>query len=175
MMRSLILATILALLPLASSSAPQQADGPRFDGKALLLPTGYDTWPVVGTSLGLSYSGNTSGPGMFHRIYMNPSSYAAFKRTGQFPEGTMFVLEGHEAETRKSIAQGGYVEGNRMALEASVKDSSRFPNGWAYFTFDNGAKATSTPFADSQCHSCHLAHGEVDSVFVQFYPNLRGK
>ena len=32
---------------------------------------------------------------------------------------------------------------------------------------------TGSMFADTQCHSCHVAHGEKDSVFVQFYPLLR--
>jgi cytochrome P460 len=141
-----------------------------------MQPTGYDTWPIVGTSLGLSYSGNGgNGLGDFHRVYMNPVAYETFRRTRQFPDGTMFVLESYEAKSRTSIAKGGFVEGQRTGLEASVKDRSRFPNGWAYFTFDNGEMPTSTPFADSQCHSCHQAHGEVDSVFVQFYPNLRRK
>jgi hypothetical protein len=60
-----------------------------------------------------------------------------------------------------------------VALEASVKDRSRYPAGWAYFDFDNGARTTGSMFADAQCHSCHVAHGEKDSVFVQFYPLLR--
>jgi len=84
------------------------------------------------------------------------------------------VLESYEAQEKKSIAQGGYTEGARVGLDASVKDKSRYPDGWAYFNFDNGAAATAKAFPDSRCHSCHLAHGEKDSVFVQFYPNLRG-
>ncbi len=139
-----------------------------------MQPTGYDTWPIVGSSLGLSYSGRAdNGPGTFHRVYMNPTAYEAFKKTGQFPEGTTFVLESYEAQEKKSIAQGGYTEGARVGLDASVKDKSRYPDGWAYFNFDNGAAATAKAFPDSRCHSCHLAHGEKDSVFVQFYPNLR--
>jgi hypothetical protein len=179
MMRALILAFALASLPFEPSSAPAPAPqpaGPRFNGDALQVPTGYDTWPIVGTSLGLSYSQPTSaGPGTFHRVYMNPAAYETFKRTREFPEGTMFVLESYEAQERKSIAKGGYVEGARIGLDASVKDRARYPGGWAYFIFDNGASATARAFPDAQCHSCHLAHGQVDSVFVQFYPNLRSR
>ena len=174
-MRGLVLALALAVVPFDAGGPPAPTvAGPRFDGDALVQPVGYDTWPVVGTSLGLSYSDRVeTGPGTFHRVYINPAAYETFRRTRQFPDGTMFVLESHEAKTKTSIGKGGYVEGERVGLEASVKDRSRFPNGWAYFTFDNGARATSRPFADSMCHSCHLAHGESDSVFVQFYPNLR--
>ena len=178
-MRALILAFALASLPFEPSSAPGSAPplgGPRFRGDALHVPTGYDTWPIVGTSLGLSYSERAeAGPGTFHRVYMSPAAYETFKRTRAFPESTMFVLESYEAQERQSIAKGGYVEGARVGLDASVKDRGRFPGGWAYFNFDNGASATARAIPDSQCHSCHLAHGQVDSVFVQFYPNLRSR
>jgi hypothetical protein len=60
-----------------------------------------------------------------------------------------------------------------LVLEASVKDKSRYPEGWAYFSFDSGAATTAKAFPDSRCRSCHLAHGEKGSVFVQLYPNLR--
>ena len=175
MTRTLALALVLAALPLdLPSHATSSPAAPRFSGDALVQPTGYDTWPLVGSSLGLSYSGRPdNGPGTFHRVYMSPSSYDAYKKTGQFPEGTMFVLESYEAQEKKSIAQGGYTEGARVGLDASIKDKSRYPDGWAYFNFDNGAAATARAFPDARCHSCHLAHGEKDSVFVQFYPNLR--
>ncbi len=117
----------------------------------------------------------SDGPGAFHRVYMNPSAYETFKRTGTFPEGTTFVLEIHESSEKTSIARGGFFEGKRIALEASVKDSKRFRSGWAYFGFENGALASATPNDDSQCHSCHVKHGKIDSVFVQFYPNLRDR
>ena len=28
-------------------------------------------------------------------------------------------------------------------------------------------------FPDKQCYQCHLEHGSVDNVFVQFYPTLK--
>jgi hypothetical protein len=104
---------------------------------------------------------------------MNPAARAHYQRKGSFPDGTTFVLEIREARQRTSILRGGFFEGRRVALEASVKDRSRYPAGWAYFDFDNGARTTGSMFADTQCHSCHVAHGEKDSVFVQFYPLLR--
>ena len=171
-MRGIILATVLALFPF-DSGAPA-ATPARFDGTRLVLPVGYDVWPLVGSSLGLSYSKRAdSGPGTFHRVYINPSSYDAYKRTGQFPEGTIFVLESYDAQERKSIAKGGGFEGARVGVDASVKDSARYPQGWAYFDFNNGAAPTASAFPDDRCHSCHKADGQVDSVFVQFYPNLR--
>jgi hypothetical protein len=175
---SVVVLVTLALFPTLDTRdatvGDTRADLPRFSGKSLECPTGYDTWPVVGASLGLSYSKHSDGgPGSFHRVYMNPSAYAAFKKTGEFPDGTTFVLSIHEARERGSILRGGFYEGAAEALEASVKDRSRFPTGWAYFDFGNGSRKSAAAFDDNQCHACHSAHGEKDSVFVQFYPNLR--
>jgi hypothetical protein len=172
-----LVALVFTALALLSPGAPENrpVDAPKFVGQEMVRPEGYDRWPIVGASLGLSYADSPegSGPGSFHRVYMNPSAYDMYKRTRTFPDGTTFVLELYEANEKTSIARGGHFEGRRIAVEASVKDSSRFKPGWAYFSFENGALATASAFPDSRCHSCHVKHGEIDSVFVQFYPNLR--
>jgi hypothetical protein len=170
-------ALVFIAFAVLSSGAPDNgaADAPKFVGQEMVRPEGYDRWPIVGASLGLSYADSTdgSGPGSFHRVYMNPSAYDTYKRTRTFPDGTTFVLELYEANEKTSIARGGHFEGRRIAVEASVKDRSRFKPGWAYFGFENGALERASAFPDSRCHSCHVKHGEIDSVFVQFYPNLR--
>jgi len=174
-MRTALIAFVaLALLPLAAGDG-MISDAPQFRGQALVQPEGYDRWPIVGASIGLSYAESMegSGPGAFHRVYINPSAYDTFKRTRMFPDGTTFVLEIHEAAQKISIARGGFFEGKQIALEASLKDSKRFPSGWAYFGFENGALPAASANAESRCHSCHAKHGQIDSVFVQFYPNLR--
>jgi len=52
-----------------------------------------------------------------------------------------------------------------------VKDSARFPGGWAFFAFGNGTTAKIIPLS-RDCYSCHAEHGAVDTTFVQFYPTL---
>jgi hypothetical protein len=171
---SWLVAVAIATLTPGENGPASAPDLPHFEGAALVQPTGYEEWPVAGTSLGLSYSeSSTAGPGSFHRVYMNPSAYRAFKRTGTFPDGTTFVLELFEARERTSILKGGFFEGRRTGLEASVKDRARFASGWAYFGFENGARARALAHGETECHACHAAHGQVDSVFVQFYPKLR--
>jgi hypothetical protein len=173
------IAVALAVIPSPwLDDAPSRpATRPVFSGGALVRPEGYQTWPMVGASLGLSYAENPQGggPGAFHRVYMNPSSYEAYVRTGAFPDGTMFVLELYAAHEKTAPAKAGYFEGPRVGLEASVKDTRRFPSGWAYFGFENGARATATPFPEGRCHACHVDHAARDSVFVQFYPTLRDR
>jgi hypothetical protein len=176
MMRTAAIAfAVMAVLPSMPADRITAGDAPRFRGEELVRPERHDRWPVVGASIGLSYADSMegTGPGAFHRVYMNPSAYEAFRRTRTFPDGTTFVLEIHEAAQKVSIGRGGYFEGKRIALEASVKDSKRFPSGWAYFGFENGARASASANAESRCHACHVKHGLIDSVFVQFYPNLR--
>jgi hypothetical protein len=60
-----------------------------------------------------------------------------------------------------------------MGVEVHLKDSSRFPGGWAFFAFDdaNAKPAPMIPTAAS-CYSCHSEHAAVDTTFVQFYPTL---
>jgi hypothetical protein len=148
----------------------------RFEGSSLIAPAGYDEWPLVGASLGLSYSPDAlaaSSSPTFHRVYLNPSSYRAFLRSGSFPEGSTFILELYEPAEMPSLpARAGRYEGRRVAVEASVKDSRRF-GGWGYFSLDNGRARTATAFDASRCQACHVKHAATDSVFTQFYPRLR--
>jgi len=149
---------------------------PEYDAKgALRRPEGYPEWTFVGASLGLSYAEGAAedGPGEFHHVYLRPSSYAAFRRTGKFPEGTVLVLELHEAAQKVAPSRHGLFEGRRVAVEAAVKDSARSPEGWAYYSFGDGSQATATAFPRGACFECHRQHAARDNVFVQFYPVLR--
>jgi hypothetical protein len=52
-----------------------------------------------------------------------------------------------------------------------VRNSKRFPGGWAFFGFDDKKTASMVP-REATCYSCHAAHAAVDTTFVQFYPTL---
>jgi Cytochrome P460 len=152
------------------------AGAPVYDASgALVRPEGYREWVFVGASLGLSYEEGArgEGPGEFHHVYLRPESYAAFRRTGRFPEKTVLVLELHEAASKVSPGRHGLFEGRRVAMEAAVKDSSRFPEDWAYYSFGDGSRTAATAFPRTACFECHRRSAAVDNVFVQFYPVLR--
>jgi hypothetical protein len=83
------------------------------------------------------------------------------------------VLELHEAAQKVAPSRHGLFEGRRVAVEAAVKDSARFPEGWAYYSFGDGTRATATAFPRGACFECHRQHAARDNVFVQFYPVLR--
>jgi hypothetical protein len=163
-----------AVLPLSQAIA----EPPQFNDKGeVLRPADYRQWVFLTSGLGMTYGPNAPRPGQpapFSNVFVNPESYREFMQTGQWPNGTMFVLEIRHALESVSIDNGGRTQGDVVAIEASVKDATRFPDGgWAYLSFDGpqGLKAAAAPFPRTQsCYSCHSAHGAVEWTFTQFYP-----
>lgn len=153
---------------------------PKYDEDgALLLPTDYDDWVFVGASIGLSYSEkqNHDSPGLFHNVYMQPEAYRYYKATGEFPDRTMFVMTNYAPSDKSEILRAGHFEGKLVGLEVALKDTKRFLDDWAYYNFSSpgGLRPTAKPFPRETCWDCHAEHGEVDNVFVQYYPMLRGE
>ena len=153
--------------------------GPQYtaDGE-LIRPSDHRTWVFVGASIGMGYSKNVykEGPGRFHNIYIDTVAFRRYDRTGTFPDKTMLLMDVFESVSKASINRHGHFEGKRVAIEMAVKDIDRFKTGWAYFDFkgdEKGIKTTARAFPKSRCYDCHLEHGAVDNVFVQFYPILR--
>lgn len=141
----------------------------------LRYPADYRTWVYAGTSLGLDYSGDARAGESFQNVYIDPVSYAAYLETGEFPEGTVMVLEIATSEVREEPGLQGRYEGEILGIEASVKDSSRFEEGWAYFSFrgrGDAPRQVAEAFPPESCWTCHHDHAETDHVFTQFYPVL---
>jgi hypothetical protein len=153
------------------------AGEPRFTAqKELVRPEGYREWIFVGASLGMSYNENAPKEPTFHNVYINPRAYREFLRTGRFPEGTILAMEVLTPGSQSSINRHGQFEDRFVGVEAAVKDSSRFPEGWAYFNFIRRGQPpapTAKAFPKEACWECHNKHGQVDNVFTQFYPVLR--
>ena len=110
----------------------------------------------------------------FHNVYIHPRAFEEFEKTGRFPENTILILETLTSASQASINRDGSFEDRFIGLSASVKSSSRFPEGWAYFTFPKG-ETKAAAFPKERCWSCHNQHGARDNVFLQFYPVLRAK
>jgi hypothetical protein len=176
MIRRLLLPALAAAFATAPIAGPTTGGAPRYTGDGKLLrPEGIDRWILVGASLGLGYSDVTGrGPGMFHRVYLEPAAYDHFLRTGRFRRGTMLALSIRAPERQVPPSRAGWTEGELAALEMAVKDPARFAGGWAYFSFGVDA-APARPLPPERCARCHAEHAAVDHVFVQFYPQLRGR
>lgn len=161
-----------------ASAAP--AVMPKYDsGGALLLPQDWRRWVFAGSSLGLSYTQGgpaMAGMEMFHETLMEPTAYDHFARTGTFREGTQFVLVLHGTGEGVLPARRGRFAAELHGVEMAVKDSSRRPEGWAYYNFGgmNGLRNTAQAMPKDSCYSCHIQHAKRDNVFLQFYPLLEG-
>jgi hypothetical protein len=184
---AVLLLVVLAITIVSAQQPAQTRVLPSFEGKTTLLrPVNYREWVFVGSSRGLSYATNpppetqapTPASEMYHNVYITPNAYREFASTGKFPEGTMLAMELASSETKREPGLQGSFEKDFIGLEVSVKDSSRFDGGWAYFNFSNGRnpsyKDKAEPFpASAGCVSCHKQKAETDNVFTQFYPVLR--
>jgi hypothetical protein len=110
----------------------------------------------------------------FHNVYIDPASWAHYKKTGEFRNGTIIVKELASVGTKSSASGNGYFQGEFLGIAATVKDKKRFadkPSSWAYFDFDDKASAAAQP--DDACSACHKANAAEDMVFTQHYPVLR--
>lgn len=163
---------------------PEEAGGgdPRFTPQnELIRPEGFREWIFVGASLGMSYTEEAARPAnqLFHNVYLHPRAYQEYRKSGRFPERTILAMEVLTPGSQTSINRQGQFEDRFVGVEAAVKDSSRFPEGWAYFDFTGRGQApppgtpTAKAFPKQACWACHSQHAQTDNVFTQFYPLLR--
>jgi hypothetical protein len=179
-----VAALVLMTAVLTQSGARAQqnvVDGPIFtSANELMRPTGFREWIFVTSGLGMTYNEVVAGTPArvpnFTNVYVNPPAYRSFMKTGQWPEKTIFILEIRTSQSEGSINKGGNFQSGLVAIEASVKDSARYPGKWAYFNFGGRGsemkdRVEALPTTAS-CYACHSTNAAVDNTFVQFYPTL---
>ena len=156
---------------------PADGDGPRYANTVnLVRPPDYREWVFISSGIGMEYNPMRGADGRqsFGNVFVNPSSYRAFMKTGKWPDQTTFVLEFRASTGEGSINKAGRFQAQLVGLEAEVKDS-RFPDGWAFFNFSQKGSFTNTaePLPVSAgCIECHTKNTAVERTFVQFYPTL---
>jgi hypothetical protein len=158
----------------------------------LVRPTGYREWVFVGTPLTPNDMNDGRAPfPEFHAVYIDPDSWAHWKKTGKFREGTILMKELISVGSKSASSGKGYFMGEFLGLEATIKSSKQFPDepgNWAYFSFTTGEspmmhqdepvrsgplKRSAAAFPADSCNSCHDATAGDDWVFTQYYPALR--
>ncbi len=144
----------------------------------LLRPADHREWVFVGAPVTPNdmNDGKAAFP-EFHNVYIDPASYAAYKQTGKFAEGTVILKELVSVGGKKMDSGNGYFQGEFVSLEAMVKDSKRFsdePGGWAFFRFGEAPEyaPVGTRMKTESCNACHSGANE-DYVFTSTYPVLR--
>ena len=167
----------------AQSPGIPEAEKPKYtaDGELIAFsPEVYREWIWVGEPLTPNdlNNGEASFP-EFHDVYINPSAWREWKKSGMFPEGTVMIKELTSVGSKKASSGNGYFQGEFTGLETSIKDSKRFPaeaKGWGYFSFGHkyplAKQAAQRPVAS--CAACHVANAIGDNmVFTEYYPVLR--
>lgn len=143
--------------------------------KKLIRPQNYREWIYLSSGLGMNYgpvgarNGNPAPP-QFTNVFVNPSSYREFMKTGKWPDKTIFALEIYSSATHSNPNKQGNFQDAFLALEAEVKDSST-PEGWRYYGFGNGSNEAAA-FRRESCFDCHEQNAAVEHSFTQFYPQL---
>ena len=161
---------------LAAACSALMAQGPEFNSDGKLMRPKYREWIYLSSGLGMTYSAEAKSEASFDNVFVSPASYREFLNTGRWPEKTMFVLEIRQAASHGSINQGGHFQSDLIAIEAEVKDSAKYPDKWAFFSFGDtpgkpGTTARMIPNG-SVCQTCHGKNAAVENTFVQFYPTL---
>ena len=150
----------------------------------LILPKNFHEWVYVGSPLTPNaLNGGKANFPEFHNVYIEPGSYAIYKKTGEFPEGTIFfkelqlVLPAQNPDGSRTEASGrGYFPGKFNGADVTVKDTKRYAatGGWGYYNFNHHEPkaATAKVRPKAECAFCHMASAKKDDVWTQFYPLL---
>lgn len=162
--------------------AAAAADGPRFNAEGELLPpSDYRGWVFVTSGFSMAYGPAAAAMAaanikVMDNVFVPRPAYDAFLKSGVWPDGTLFVLEGRASEGTGSIVNGGHYQTDLVAIEAHVKDSKRYEGGWGFYVFDSDDSGPTRPAKllpkTAGCYECHEKNGAVDTTFTQFYPTL---
>jgi hypothetical protein len=179
--------TVSATMRTARAADPDW--GPRWNPAGeLILPEGYHEWVFLGSPLtpNALNGGNAPFP-EYHNVYVQPEAFRTYRRTGEWPEGTIMLKElqltreaVHADGSSVEVSGRGYFPGARNGIDISVKDRKRFKdtNGWGFFNFGHHAPPyaqTAKAQSVEACAGCHIANAD-NMVFSKFYaPILTAK
>ena len=184
-MRTLIIIGVIAIGTLAwilPASTPQAVqDFSPYVGAdgTIRLPEDFRTWTFLGT-WSIDSDEAAGGAAEFHAVYTQPETAAAYKRTGQFPDGAVLVKELLATDTSDMTTGRASRGTTTKGWFVMVKDSQgRFPDnplwgdGWGWALFNAGDRTnTVTKDYAAECLGCHVPAQATDWIYVQGYPIL---
>jgi len=136
------------------------------DGK--LIKPDYSGWTVLSESIDLGgqpVPAWMEHPAIFGKVLVNPEALKAYKKTGKWPDKTVFISLPNVPDNISSPDNPG-------RIEVHLKDQANLGPGWVYFTVKKGQPAERIA-PTVACYSCHEAHAPADTVFVDYYPATR--
>ena len=163
---------VAQVTPVDASEADQQNYGKFSQDNELLMPRNYREWVFIGASV-TPADMNDGKPAFpeFHNVYIDPTSWAHWKKTGEFRDGTVIVKELASVGSKQAPSGNGYFPGEYNGIAAMVKDSKRYaerPENWAFFGFESYEAKKGALQADEACSACHKASAEQDMIFTQY-------
>lgn len=164
----------LATMPRVAAQQPAGDGAVLQADNQLAFPSDYREWTFLSSGLGMNYGPNApaaGAPQSFTNVYVNPTSYRAFMKSGAWPDRTVFILEIRGSATEGSINRTGHFQTEIRAIEANVKDA-RLPGGWGFYNFGRATNAVAPLPQTANCYECHRDNTAVEHTFVQFYPAL---
>lgn len=176
----ILMTTTIFLIAATSQTVHAKKYFKIHDGE-LERPTGYREWIYVGTPVTPNdmNDGKAAFP-EFHNVYIDPQSWAHWKKHGEFRDGTILIKELVSVGSKAAVSGNGYFMGDFLGLEATVKSKRHFPNepgNWAYFSFSSPNHSSlskrAKAFPTETCNACHQNAAADDFVFTQYYPILR--
>jgi hypothetical protein len=179
------LAVFVAILALSFAGQVAADDSGKYeasftnDGK-LIRPAGWREWIFVGSPLTPnSLNGGAAPFPEFHSVYIDPESWAHWKKTGEFREGTMFAKELTLVGDTAATSGKGFFNGKLQGFEIAHKNTKKYSketDGWAYYSFghkDEPYENSTAAMPTAACAACHTGAAADDMVFTQYYPILR--
>src|SRR2546430_13432175 len=113
--RLIPLCLALGLVGAAYAASPEKS--------SVAYPTGYRKWALVKSMVIYSDKHPLFAEfGGLHHVYANAEAMRALVKGGTFPDGSVLVLDLHEAKDEN----GAWVEGSRKLVGVMEKDRARF-------------------------------------------------
>jgi hypothetical protein len=187
----LLLAAVALAIPVGFAAAQDKPFIPEFTGKRdLKLPADHiwRDWPTIGSIVTPNALNGGEAPfPEFHIVYIDPRSFAHWKKTGTFREGTVIAKEltrirapdgANPDGSTNEVSGTGYFMGAYSGFEITIKSKALYPGepgNWAYYSFGHNGEpygATAKKQPAEACNACHEASAAEDFVFTQFYPVL---
>jgi hypothetical protein len=157
-----VLVTLLLLCAVGFGSELPPSN-PKINSNELLLPANYHNWVTLSPSM-------AGFPRHRHkhvasRLFVEPTAFEHFTKTGEWPNNTVIVLELSSAKARVRTKSGV------MGLEAAVKNEAGFPDPWTYYgiIYDRAQQPNGTLKAEKPC-DCDQP---LDSMLAMAFPTLR--
>ena len=176
---------VFTLISFSSANADPATNAEEYTAQfneagELIRPNAWREWIFVGSPVTPNSLNSGAAPfPEFHSVYIDPVSWAHWKKTGKFREGTMFAKELTLVGDTAATSGKGFFNGELQGFEIAHKDSKRYSketDGWAYYTFGHKPEPynnSTMAMPTAACAACHTAAAADDMVFTQYYPILR--